>query len=571
MLQGIPVSPGIAIGKVLIKKEQQIELIKKNNINVTEELEKLTNSIDIAREQINQLYTLTLNTIGEKEAEIFDAHNMILDDPEFFGQIREKVASENINVEWAIKEVLDNFVMIFENMDNEYMRERAADLKDVSNRVIRIILGVELNDFSKLEEEVIIIANDLTPSDTAQMDKEKVIGFITEIGGRTSHTAIMARTLGIPAIVGVGNIIEFVENGDTIMFDGDNGEIIINPEEEEIEKYRVQIKQNEKIKTKLNQLKGCESVSEDGIKVELAANIGTPDDIESVIEYDGEGVGLFRSEFLYMNRDKLPSEEEQFNAYKKVAKRMKSKNVIVRTLDIGGDKELEYLSLEKETNPFLGYRAIRLCLGEKEIFKTQLRALLRASAYGNIKIMFPMISSIEELREAKGLLEEIKSELRDSKVQFNENIEVGIMIEIPAAALISDLLAKEVDFFSIGTNDLIQYMTAVDRMNQKISHLYNQYHPAVLRLINMVIDSGHKEGIWVGMCGEVAGDPKMIPILLGMGLDEFSMSPISILKARWIINHTSQKVMKEIIKEVLMMSTGKEVEEFIDENIKIEY
>jgi phosphotransferase system enzyme I (PtsI) len=571
MLQGIPVSPGIAIGKVLIKKEQKIELIKKNNINVTEELEKLTNSIDIAREQINQLYTLTLNTIGEKEAEIFDAHNMILDDPEFLGQIREKVASENINVEWAIKEVLDNFVMIFENMDNEYMRERAADLKDVSNRVIRIILGVELNDFSKLEEEVIIIANDLTPSDTAQMDKEKVIGFIIEIGGRTSHTAIMARTLGIPAIVGVGNIIEFVENGDTIMFDGDNGEIIINPEEEEIEKYRVQIKQNEKIKTKLNQLKGCESVSEDGIKVELAANIGTPDDIESVIEYDGEGVGLFRSEFLYMNRDKLPSEEEQFNAYKKVAKRMKSKNVIVRTLDIGGDKELEYLSLEKETNPFLGYRAIRLCLGEKEIFKTQLRALLRASAYGNIKIMFPMISSIEELREAKGLLEEIKSELRDSKVQFNENIEVGIMIEIPAAALISDLLAKEVDFFSVGTNDLIQYMTAVDRMNQKISHLYNQYHPAVLRLINMVIDSGHKEGIWVGMCGEVAADPKMIPILLGMGLDEFSMSPISILKARWIINHTSQKAMKEIIKEVLMMSTGKEVEEFIDENIKIEY
>jgi phosphotransferase system enzyme I (PtsI) len=571
MLQGIPVSPGIAIGKVLIKKEQQIQLIKKNNINVTEELEKLTNSIDIAREQINQLYTLTLNTIGEKEAEIFDAHNMILDDPEFFGQIREKVASENINVEWAIKEVLDNFVMIFENMDNEYMRERAADLKDVSNRVIRIILGVELNDFSKLEEEVIIIANDLTPSDTAQMDKEKVIGFITEIGGRTSHTAIMARTLGIPAIVGVGNIIEFVENGDTIMFDGDNGEIIINPEEEEIEKYRVQIKQNEKIKTKLSQLKGCESVSEDGIKVELAANIGTPDDIDSVIEYDGEGVGLFRSEFLYMNRDKLPSEEEQFNAYKKVAKRMKSKNVIVRTLDIGGDKELEYLSLEKETNPFLGYRAIRLCLGEKEIFKTQLRALLRASAYGNIKIMFPMISSIEELREAKGLLEETKNELRDSKVQFNENIEVGIMIEIPAAALISDLLAKEVDFFSIGTNDLIQYMTAVDRMNQKISHLYNQYHPAVLRLINMVIDSGHKEGIWVGMCGEVAGDPKMIPILLGMGLDEFSVSPISILKARWIINHTSQKVMKEILKEVLMMSTGKEVEEFIDENIKIEY
>ncbi|EOC99652.1 phosphoenolpyruvate--protein phosphotransferase [Caldisalinibacter kiritimatiensis] len=570
-MKGIGASPGIAIGKVLVKKDPEIKIEKKSIENVDAEIKRLEEARKVSKEQINKLYEHTLKNIGEKEAKIFEAHSMILDDPEFFGQVEQKIKSEEVNAEFALNEVTNNFVQIFESMDNEYMKERAADIKDVSSRVIKQLLGIETTDLSRLEEEVIIIAEDLTPSDTAQMDKEKVLGFVTEIGGKTAHSAIMARTLEIPAVVGVEGITTSVKNGDILIFDGEEGNVIVNPEEKVIEEYKNKKEEYEKFRERLAELKGAKSETKDGFEVELVANIGTPKDVDGVIRNDGEGVGLYRTEFLYMDRDDLPTEDEQFEAYKEVAERLEGKPVVIRTLDIGGDKDLPYLELPEEMNPFLGYRAIRLCLDRTDIFKTQLRALLRASAYGNIKIMFPMISSIEELRQAKAILEEVKEELRSENVKFNEEIEVGMMIEIPAAAIMSDVFAKEVDFFSIGTNDLLQYTTAVDRGNRQISYLYNQFHPALLRLVKQVIDNGHKAGIWVGMCGEVAGDPKLIPILIGMGLDEFSMSPISILKARWIINNLSREEMKEMAEKVINLPTAEEVKKFIEENIKIEF
>lgn len=566
MIQGIGASPGIAIGKVLLKKDPELKIEKRKVVSTDEEIKRLSESIQICKKQINELYEHTLKNIGDEEAKIFEAHSMILEDPEFLGQVKEKIQKDNVNSEHAIKEVSSMFIQIFQNMDNEYMKERAADIKDVSERVIRILLGIEMTDLSKLEEEVIIVAKDLTPSDTAQMDKEKVLGFVTEIGGKTAHSAIMARTLEIPAVVGVDGITTKVGNGDIVILDGDTGKVMIRPEEKVVKEYKGKKEEYETFRKRLEELKGAKSVTKDGFEVELVANIGTPKDIDGIIRNDGEGVGLYRTEFLYMDRDKLPTEEEQFKAYKEVAERLEGKPVVIRTLDVGGDKDLPYLELTSEMNPFLGYRAIRLCLDRTDIFKTQLRALLRASAYGNIKIMFPMISSIEELRSAKEILEGVKEDLRREKIDFNEEIEVGIMIEIPAAAIMSDLFAKEVDFFSIGTNDLIQYTIAVDRGNRKISYLYNQFHPALLRLIKLVIENGHKEGIWVGMCGEVAGDPKLIPILIGMGLDEFSMSSISILKARWIIKNTSKKEMKEVVEKVIKLASAEEVEKFIYKN-----
>ena len=399
------------------------------------------------------------------------------------------------------------------------------------------------------------------------MDKDKVIGIVTELGGRTSHTSIMARSLEIPAVAGVKDITNIAKNGDFMIVDGSKGIVLINPSQDEVEFYQREKEKYEEFKQQTRQMKGKESISKDGVKVEIAANIGTPKDVDNVIENDGEGVGLYRTEFLYMDNDRLPTEDEQFEAYKVVAERLEGKPIVIRTLDVGGDKDIPYLELPKEMNPFLGYRAIRLCLDRRDIFKTQLRALLRASAYGNIKIMFPMISNIQEVREAKRILEEAKEELRKENIPFNEDIEVGIMVEIPSVAIHSDIFAREVDFFSIGTNDLIQYTLAVDRGNQEISHLYNQYDPAVLRLIKMTIDNGHKAGIWVGMCGEAAGDEKLIPVLLGMGLDEFSMNPASILKARYIISNTSKKEVEGMLDEILSLPTAEDVERYIDENI----
>jgi len=568
-MKGIGVSPGIVIGKVLLKEENQIIIEKKDITNYQEEIKRFNTAMESSKNEIQHIYNNVLENIGENEASIFEAHLMILEDPEMLEQIEKKIEDNKVNAEWALKEISEMFISMFEGMDNEYMKERAADIKDVTSRLMKKLMNVEEVNFGELANEVIIVANDLTPSDTSQIDKDKVLGFITEIGGRTSHSAIMAKILEIPAIVAVADITNKVRNGDLIVFDGEEGLIYVNPEEEIVKLYEDKKVEYNKSKKELNLLIGKESITTDGMRVELAANIGTPKDLDSVINNDGEGIGLFRSEFLYMDRKSAPSEEEQYIAYREVAEKMKNKPVVIRTLDVGGDKELDYLNLPKEMNPFLGYRAIRLCLDKVDIFKTQLRAILRASAYGNIKIMFPMISSIEELRAAKSVLEEVKNELLKENRPFNENLEVGIMIEIPAVAIISDLLAKEVDFFSIGTNDLIQYTTAVDRMNEKISHLYNPFHPALLRLIKMVIDNAHKENKWVGMCGEVAGDPKLIPLLIGMGLDEFSMSPISILKARWIIKNISYKNMKNLAEQAINLPTAKDVEEFIEKNINI--
>jgi len=568
-VRGIGVSPGIAIGKVLKREEQSLTIERKHIDDTVLELERFATARAASVEEIGILYDHAIENIGLEEAQIFEAHKMMIDDPEYIEAIELQIENENRNAEWAVKEVTDELIQLFENMDNKYMRERAADLRDVSSRMIKEILGVEIKTFSNLKESVIIVEHDLTPSDTAQMDRSNVLGFITEIGGRTSHSAIMARTLEIPAVVGVAGITDAVRTGDVVVFDGDRGCLHINPDHDVLKWYENEKALYEESQNQMRTMIGKESISKDGIQVELAANIGTPEDVNGVLRNDAEGIGLYRTEFLYMGRDQLPSEEEQFKSYSEVALRMNNKPVVIRTLDIGGDKELSYMELAKEMNPFLGYRAIRICLDRIDIFRTQLRALLRASAFGNIKIMFPMISCVEELRKAKQILEDVMEELRDAKIDFDETIEVGIMIEIPAAAIISDLLAEEVDFFSIGTNDLIQYTTAVDRMNSQISELYTPYHPALLRLVKMVIENGREAGIWVGMCGEVAGNPKLIPILLGMGLNEFSMSPIAILKARSIITSLSCEEMRLHAERVINMATASEVEAYLDEKIKI--
>ena len=566
-MQGIGTSPGISMGKVFLYVEPEIKVKKKQIQAIEEEIQCLNEALEIAKQEIDKLYRITMDTIGEEEAEIFSAHKMMLEDPEFISGIKEKISTEKINVEWAVKETANMFISLFENIEDEYLRARAADLQDVSNRLLRVLLNIQSVDLASIDEDSIIVAEDLTPSDTAGMNKDRVVGFITELGGRTSHTSIIARTLEIPSIAGVKDATKLVKHGDFMIIDGLTGEIFINPEEEIIKDYKNKLESQKEFKRELERLIGEKSTSKDGYTVELAGNIGTPADIDSVLENDGEGVGLFRTEFLYMDKDRLPTEEEQFNAYKEVAEKLGDRPLVIRTLDVGGDKEIPYLNLPKELNPFLGYRAIRLCLDRLDIFKTQLRAIYRASNYGNIKIMFPMISDIGELREAKAVAAEVREELRKENIPFNENVELGIMVEVPSVAIHSEAFAKEVDFFSLGTNDLIQYTVAVDRGNQTIAHLYNQYHPAVLRLIKMTIDNGHKAGIWVGMCGEVAGDEKLIPVLLGMGLDEFSMSASSILKARYLIKNTSKKEVETMLEDILNLPTAEDVEVFIDNHI----
>lgn len=566
-MKGLGTSPGIAIGKIFLYKQVKLEIEKKKIEDLNLELRRFNDAMEKAKVEIDCLYDSTIKTIGEKEAEIFSAHKMMLEDPEFIKGVEDKIKNEKINSESAVKETADAFIALFENIEDEYLKARAVDLKDVSHRVLRILLNKENIDLLSIDERSIIVAEDLTPSDTASMNKNMVVGLVTELGGRTSHTSIIARTLEIPAIAGIENITKKAKHGDTIIIDGDNGEIILNPTKEELDFYRNKFQEENLLKEQLKDMIGKESRSKDGHRVEIVGNIGTPSDVDKVLEKDGEGVGLFRSEFLYMDKDALPTEDEQFEAYKEVAIKLKNKPLIIRTLDVGGDKEISYLNLPKEMNPFLGYRAIRVGLDRPEILKTQLRAIYRASNYGSLKIMFPMISSIEEVRDAKKIAKEVRKELKKEEIPFSEDVEIGIMVEIPAVAIHARAFAKEVDFFSIGTNDLIQYTTAVDRGNQNISHLYTQYHPAVLRLIKMTIDGGHKEGIWVGMCGEVAGDKKLVPLLLAMGLDEFSMSSGSILRARSEIRDTSKKEIEKHIDVILNLSTAKDVEKYIDENI----
>lgn len=557
--KGTGASPGIALGKALVVEHKELVIEKRNITDVDAEIAKLREAVQVSKVELEKVKEKAAKELGEAEAEIFGAHLLVLEDPELTGTAEAKIADEKVNADFALNEIKEMFVAMFESMDNEYMRERAADIKDVTNRVLRHLLGIKVVDLSALDEEVVLVAHDLTPSDTATMNKKMVLGFLTNIGGRTSHTAIMARTLEIAAVVGLTDITENVKDGDFVVFNGDTGEVIINPDEETKVAYAAKKQAFEEEKKALELLKGKESVTLDGRKVELAGNIGTPNDIEGLIKNDAEGVGLYRTEFLYMDSDKLPEEDTQFEAYKAVLEGMSGKPIVIRTLDIGGDKKLDYLPLDEEMNPFLGYRAIRLCLDRTDIFKTQLRALYRASIYGKLRIMFPMISSLEELLKAKEVVKEVQAELDAEGIAYAKDVEIGMMIEVPSAAVISDVLAKHVDFFSIGTNDLIQYTTAVDRMNQKISYLYNQFNPAVLRLIKMVIDNAHKEGKWVGMCGEAAGDQMMIPILLGFGLDEFSMSPISILPARKLITSVNEADMKKFADEVLAMGTAEEI------------
>ncbi|MFD3447914.1 phosphoenolpyruvate--protein phosphotransferase [Microbacteriaceae bacterium 4G12] len=559
-IKGIAASSGIAIAKAFRLENPDLTIERKTIEDVSAEVERLDVVLARASQELETIKESALKELGADKAAIFEAHLLVLNDPELVNPVKDKVKSEKINAEFAMNEVASMFISMFESMDNEYMKERAADIRDVTKRVLAHLLGVQFSNPSTISEEVIIIAEDLTPSDTAQLNRKYVKGFTTDIGGRTSHSAIMARSMEIPAVVGTKVVMEKIQNGDVVIIDGLDGEVIVNPSEETLRAYEEKKAQFEEQKAEWAKLKNEATVTADGQHVELVANIGTPKDVKGIIDNGGEGVGLYRTEFLYMGRDNLPTEEEQFEAYKAVLEGVgEGQPVVVRTLDIGGDKELPYLQLPKEMNPFLGYRAIRLCLEEQDIFRTQLRALLRASVYGNLKIMFPMIATLDEFRQAKAVLLEEKEKLVQAGTAVSESIEVGMMVEIPASAVLADQFAKEVDFFSIGTNDLIQYTMAADRMNERVSYLYQPYNPSILRLVKMVIDAAHKEGKWAGMCGEMAGDSLAIPLLIGLGLDEFSMSATSILPARTQIRKLSKAQMEQLAQQALTMATAEEV------------
>lgn len=568
-LQGIAASNGIAIAKAYKLVEPDFSFEKRTIDAPAEEIARFQSALQTAKAELEKIRDHAGTALGADKAAIFDAHLLVLSDPELISPIEDKINTENVNAEQALKETADMFIGMFESMDNEYMKERAADIRDVTKRVLAHLLGIQIPNPSLIAEEVVIVAEDLTPSDTAQLNRQFVKGFTTNIGGRTSHSAIMARSMEIPAVVGTKAATEEISNGDIVVVDGLKGEVHFNPTPEVLEAYKKIQEDFEKQKAEWAKLVNEKSVTADGHHVELAANIGTPKDLKGVVENGGEAVGLYRTEFLYMDRDQLPTEEEQYTAYKAVLEGMEGKPVVVRTLDIGGDKELPYLNLPKEMNPFLGFRAIRLCLEEVDIFKTQLRALLRASVHGNLKIMFPMIATLNEFREAKAMLEEEKAKLVQEGIEVADHIELGIMVEIPSTAVLADQFAKEVDFFSIGTNDLIQYTMAADRMNQQVSYLYQPYNPSILRLVKMVIDAAHKEGKWAGMCGEMAGDETAIPILLGLGLDEFSMSASSILKARSLIRNLNKADMEKMASSVLNMSTTEEVVEAVNQAISL--
>ena len=561
---GIAASDGIAIAKVFRLEEPNLDVTIDKIADVDAEIVRFEDAIKKTVVDLEAIKIKATASLGEEEAQVFDAHINMVNDPELVGQTTEKIKSESVNAAFAFDAVANQFVAMFEAMDNEYFRERAADIKDVKKRMLSHLLGVALNDPTAINEEVVVVAYDLTPSDTAQLDRNFVKGFATNIGGRTSHSAIMARSLEIPAIVGMGTILEDTTDGELVILDGLEGVIIPNPTEVQITEYEAKIADFKAMKEELKKLKDDPTITKDGHRVELAANIGTPEDAKGATANGAEGVGLYRTEFLYMDRNELPTEEEQFAAYKAVLEEMKDKPVIVRTLDIGGDKELPYLQLPHEMNPFLGYRALRICLDRKDLFRTQLRALLRASVYGKLYVMFPMVATLDEFRAAKQALLDAKAELISEGIKVSEDIQIGMMVEIPSAAVLADQFAKEVDFFSIGSNDLIQYAMAADRMSEKVSYLYQPYNPSILRLIKMVIDASHKEGKWTGMCGEMGGDTTAIPLLLGMGLDEFSMSASSILAARKQIGNLSKKEMEEMADKALNMSTVDEVIELVE-------
>ncbi|MBE7379485.1 phosphoenolpyruvate--protein phosphotransferase [Staphylococcus haemolyticus] len=564
LINGIAASDGVAIAKAYLLVEPDLSFTNEKVTDTDAEIQKFRNALEASKIELTKIRNNAEKQLGPDKAAIFDAHLLVLDDPELIQPIEDKIANEKVSAPEALDEVTSQFITIFESMDNEYMRERAADIRDVSKRVLAHLLGVELPNPSMIDESVVIVGNDLTPSDTAQLNKEFVQGFVTNIGGRTSHSAIMSRSLEIAAVVGTKSVTKEVKQGDMVIVDGITGDVIVDPTEDELIAYQNKRERFFEDKKELQKLRDAETVTIDGEHAELAANIGTPDDLYGVMENGAEGIGLYRTEFLYMGRDQMPTEDEQFEAYKKVLETMKDKRVVVRTLDIGGDKELPYLNLPKEMNPFLGYRAIRLCLDQQDIFRTQLRALLRTSAYGKLNIMFPMVATINEFRDAKAILLEEKENLKNDGHDVSDEIELGIMVEIPSTAALADIFAKEVDFFSIGTNDLIQYTMAADRMSERVSYLYQPYNPAILRLVKQVIEASHKEGKWTGMCGEMAGDETAIPLLLGLGLDEFSMSATSILKARRQINGLSKNEMSELANRAINCATQEEVKDLVN-------
>lgn len=572
MLKGIAASDGVAVAKAYLLVQPDLSFSKTTVEDTAAEETRLDAALLKSTEELQQIREKAAQSLGEAEAQVFDAHLMVLSDPEMIGQIKQNIKDNSVNAESALKEVTDMYIGMFEAMDdNAYMQERAADIRDVAKRILAHLLGVNLPNPSMINEEVVVVAHDLTPSDTAQLDRTFVKAFVTDIGGRTSHSAIMARSLEIPAIVGTKEITAKVKEGQMLAVNGIEGDVIIEPTEEQKAEF---IKAGESYaaqKAEWEKLKNAETVTADGKHFELAANIGTPKDLVGVHNNGGEAVGLYRTEFLYMDSPDFPTEDDQYKAYKAVLEGMEGKPVVVRTMDIGGDKELPYLQLPHEMNPFLGYRALRISLSEQgdDMFRTQMRALLRASVHGNLRIMFPMVATLKEFRAAKGIFEDEKQKLINEGVEVSDTIQVGIMIEIPAAAVIADKFAKEVDFFSVGTNDLIQYTMAADRMNERVSYLYQPYNPSILRLIKNVIDAAHAEGKWAGMCGEMAGDQTAVPLLVGMGLDEFSMSATSILKTRSLMKRLDTTKMAELADHALKdCDTMEEVVELVNEYVK---
>ena len=563
-IYGVGAAEGIGIGAAKVVREQNVEVVKKSIPDSEAEVNNFMRILDITKAETEEMSQALEKSASAKEAEILFGHIMLMSDPMLVDEIVNRIKGERVCAEYAIEEVCNQYAAVFASMDDELMQQRATDMLDIKTRLIKKILGIENTDLSKLPYGSILVAKDLTPSMTAGLNPENVLGIVTQFGGKTSHSAILARALEIPAVVGLSNLPEDISDDTDILLDGESGEVIILPTDAEKTEYEDKKKKYDANKELLKKYRELPSISKDGKKVEIAGNIGSPEDAKKVIENGGEGIGLFRTEFLFMDRDCMPTEEEQFESYKEVAVAMEGKPVIIRTLDIGGDKEIPYMGIVQDENPFLGYRAIRLCLDRKDdIYIPQLRALLRASAFGNIKIMLPLITSMNEIREAKALINDIKKELDEKNIAYNKNIEVGIMVETAAASLLADIFAKEVDFFSIGTNDLIQYTMSVDRGNVKIAGLYSPFSPAVLRSINRIITEGKKAGIMVGMCGEAAADPLLIPALLAWGMDEFSMSASSILKARQIISGCDSKDLKAKVDKVLEMSTESEIKEYL--------
>ena len=564
MFKGTNASAGIGIGKAAIIKENELVIRPEKVIDGAAEVERFKGALAETIAQTETLAADLATRVGEKEAEIMQGHLMLLNDPMLTNEIESAITGDNVCSEFAIETVCTMYADMFASMDDELMQQRATDMRDIKVRLQQVLQGVKPVDIAALPEGSVIVAKDLTPSMTAGINPANFAGIVTEMGGRTSHSAILARALEIPAVVAVPGILGQVEDGAEMIVDGSEGVVLAAPSEEEKAEYTAKRDQFLREKKELEQYIGKPTVTRDGVEIELVANIGNPDDVEKVLQYDGEGVGLFRTEFLFMDRTAMPTEEEQFEAYKKVAIALNGRPVIIRTLDIGGDKEIPYMGLQKDENPFLGYRAIRFCLDRKDdVYRPQLRALLRASAFGQIKIMIPMVTCIEEIREAKALIEEIKKELDEKGIAYNKEIKVGIMVETAAASLMADVFAKEVDFFSIGTNDLTQYTMSVDRGNEKVSYLYSTFNPAVLRSIRNIIKCGREAGIMVGMCGEAASDPMMIPLLLAFGLNEFSMSSSAILKARKMITGYSEAELQAVADKAMSFVSAKEIENFM--------